>query len=104
MKSLTLPIFLGISAILTMSAPLWVQKSEKTVPPHKSCKAMQEEVEVYADFMRGESGSKNITVLVTSTEARDYEVDIRNPQLAAGATGFLLRFALILRPQIGRVV
>ena len=80
-------LLLGVSANLTMSVPLWAQDSAKVTSPRKNCKVTKEEVEVYTYFLRGESASSRLTVLVTNTDARNYDVDTLNLQLAAQGHG-----------------
>jgi len=45
---------------------------------------------VYADFLRGQRDPSHLTVLVTSTDARDYGLENRNWQLAAQGHGIPL--------------
>jgi hypothetical protein len=63
------------------------QDSGKVVSTHKSCRVTKEEADVYTFFLKSETASNRLTVLVNSTEARDYGVDSLNLQLAAQGRG-----------------
>ncbi|MGB8473072.1 MAG: hypothetical protein WCE61_03170 [Candidatus Acidiferrum sp.] len=96
MKFRVLLLILGVSAFPTMSVPLWAQDSAKIASSRKKCKVKKEEAEVYTHFLRGESASNRLTVLVTNADARNYEVDTLNLQLAAQGHFILQNFVRIL--------
>lgn len=80
-------LVLSLSAILIMGVPLWGQAPEKTPSSSKTCYVTKEEIEVYANFLGGESSPNNLTVLVAKTEAWIQDVDNLNLQLAAQGHG-----------------
>jgi hypothetical protein len=52
-----------------------------------SCYAQKDEIEVYADYLSPGSNSSDVTVVVTSTQPSDADVDSLNLQLAVQGRG-----------------
>ena len=80
-------IILVGSYFVTMIVPMSAQDSAKVASPLKNCKITKEEAEVYTYILSKESASNELTVLLTSTDARNYDVDTLNLQLAAQGHG-----------------
>jgi hypothetical protein len=87
MKSRVLAFCLGISTILAVSQRILAQDSAEKASSKIRCRVTKEEVEVYADFLRSQQEPTHLTAIVTHTDARDYDIDSFNWQLAARGHG-----------------
>jgi hypothetical protein len=87
MKFRVLAFCWGISTILAVSQRILAQDSAEKVSPKIQCRVTKEELKVYADFMRGQQESNHVAAMTTATDARDYDIDRFNWQLAAGGHG-----------------
>ncbi len=72
---------------MTMPLLASTQDSGNVVSAPKSCRVRKEEADVYAYFLRSQTATNRLAVLVNSTEARDYGVDSLNLQLVAQGHG-----------------
>jgi hypothetical protein len=68
--------------VVILGAPLWAQNTDRTPPARTHCKVQSDEIEVFVSYLKLDSSSPALTVLVTRTGSAPVDISAFNLQLA----------------------